>query len=204
MAKRIWVTADTHFGHLEAIGLFARPVAIDDVNGMDELLLDQINSRVNRRDHLLHLGDFTGPRVWKGAAGDESIGYANAIRQRIVCKTMDLVRGNHDPSRKRLKGIVDETHELFSFKGWSGGTDRVVCCHYPLRTWQGIFDGSMHLYGHTHGTFETVGRSIDVGVDCWEYGPVLLDEVLALIAQRIPPAREEILPRRQPMRACTL
>lgn len=103
MAKRIWVTADTHFGHTEAIGLFARPVAINDVRSMDELLIDRINSRVNRRDHLLHLGDFTGPRIWKGVEGEASMQYANDLRKRIVCETIEVVRGNHDPSRKRLK-----------------------------------------------------------------------------------------------------
>ena len=199
MAKRIWVTADTHFGHTEAIGLFARPVAINDVRSMDELLIDRINSRVNRRDHLLHLGDFTGPRIWKGAEGEVSMQYVKGLRERIFCEKIEVVRGNHDPSRKRLKKIFSDAHEILSFKGWAGGQERVVCCHYPLRTWQGIFDGAMHLYGHTHGAFESIGRSTDVGVDCWEYGPVLLDDVLARIAEQPAPKRAEIPPRRQAM-----
>ena len=166
MTGRVWVTADTHFGHAQATSLFARPVAIDDACAMDEFLLDRINSRVHRRDRLLHLGDFTGPRIWKGDEGKESVRYAAEIRARIACKSIELVRGNHDPARKRLKGLFDEVHEVLTFRGWSGGEDRVVCCHYPLRTWQGAFDGSMHLYGHTHGTCEAKGRSMDVGVDC--------------------------------------
>jgi calcineurin-like phosphoesterase family protein len=109
------------------------------------------------------------------------------------------VRGNHDPARKRLKKIFSDAHEILSFKGWAGGQERIVCCHYPMRTWQGIFDGAMHLYGHTHGAFESIGRSIDVGVDCWEYGPVLLDDVLARIVEQPAPKRAEIPPRRQAM-----
>ena len=201
MAKRIWVTADTHFGHADAIGLFARPLAINDVKSMDEFLLDRINTRVNRRDHLLHLGDFTGPRVWKGDEGEVSMRYATDLRERIVCETIEIVRGNHDPSRKRLKDLFDDAHELLTFKGWAEGQERIVCCHYPLRTWQGIFDGAMHLYGHAHGAFEALGRSTDVGVDCWDYGPVLLDDVLSRLSEQPPPDRHQIPPRRQPMRA---
>ncbi|MSR44543.1 MAG: hypothetical protein EXS15_04170 [Phycisphaerales bacterium] len=200
MAKRIWVTADTHFGHSEAIGLFARPVADGDVHSMDELLLDRINTRVQREDFLLHLGDFTGPRRWKGEEGALSMQFALDLRRRIYCKKIEILRGNHDPSCKRLRDIFDDAHDLHSFRGWTGGDERVVCCHYPLRTWQGIFDGAVHLYGHTHGTFEALGRSCDVGVDCFDYGPVLLDEVMARIVQQSSPAREESLPRRQAMR----
>ena len=40
MARRIWVTADTHFGHAEAIELFGRPFR--DVREMDGALLDAI------------------------------------------------------------------------------------------------------------------------------------------------------------------
>ncbi len=203
MAKRIWITADTHFGHEEAIGLFARPIAAGDVQGMDALLLDQINTRVARGDHLMHLGDFTGPRVWKGDEGEISMRYAAELRSRIFCKRMELVRGNHDPARKRIKELFDDVHDVHSFRGWSGGDERIVCCHYPLRTWQGIFDGAVHFYGHTHGTLEAVGRSCDVGVDCWQYGPVLLDELVERITSQMPPARSELLPRRQPMRTPT-
>ena len=37
MSARIWITADTHFTHAEAISLFARQVAAGDVAGMDDL-----------------------------------------------------------------------------------------------------------------------------------------------------------------------
>ncbi len=200
MSKRVWVTADTHFGHEEAIGLFARPVAAGDVEAMDALLIDRINARVGRGDLLLHLGDFTGPRSWKGEAGEASQRYVAELRARISCKRIELVRGNHDPARKRIREHFSDVHEMLSFRGWAGGEERIVCCHYPLRTWQGNFNGSVHLYGHTHGSLEAIGRSCDVGVDCWQYGPVLLDEVVARAIAAAPPARSEILPRMQPMR----
>ncbi|MBM4009219.1 MAG: hypothetical protein FJ285_06465 [Planctomycetes bacterium] len=201
MSARIWITADTHFTHTEAIGLFARPVAAGDVKGMDDLLIERINDRVAARDRLIHLGDFLGPRDWKGEGRKQTEADAHALRERICCKHIELVRGNHDPGPKRLRGLFEDVHQMLSIKGWSGGTERIVCCHYPLRTWQGIFHGAFHLYGHAHGAMPQQGRSCDAGVDCWDYGPVLLDEIIGGLAQVAQPALARIAARAQPMRA---
>ncbi len=203
MARRIFVTGDTHFGHVEAISLFARPVPLGDVAAMDEFLLERINRRVGKRDRLIHIGDFTGPMPWKGDEGRASMEYARGLRAKIACAKVELILGNHDPSPKRAREIFDDARRMMSWRGWSGGDERIICCHYPLRTWQGVFNGAMHLYGHMHGAFEPVGRSLDVGVDCWDYGPVPLDDVLAILAAIPSPRREECLPRRQPMRKVT-
>ena len=198
MAAQIWVTADTHFGHDEAIGLFSRPVR--DVREMDEMLLEGINSRVGKRDTLLHLGDFMGPMAWSGEDGDASVARARELRERIRCRRIELVRGNHDPRKRRFERIFDAVHDILSFRGWGGGNERIVCCHYPMRSWQGMWNGALHLYGHAHGAAEEVGRSCDVGVDCWELGPVTLDRVCHMLASRPKPARPADDAPRQPSR----
>jgi len=48
MGRRLWVTADTHFGEAEAISMFGRPFA--DAATMDAGLVEAINSVVGRRD----------------------------------------------------------------------------------------------------------------------------------------------------------
>ncbi|MSR28471.1 MAG: metallophosphoesterase [Phycisphaerales bacterium] len=181
-----WVTADTHFGQAEAIELFGRPFAPGDTKAMDELLLERINMRVGKRDRLIHLGDFTGPREWKGQEGRKSLKELRLLRKRIVCRQVELVVGNQDPSPKRARRVFEDARTMLTWRGWSGGSERIVCFHYPMRTWQGALSGAMHLHGHMHGRFPPLGRSRDVGVDCWEYGPVKLDEVLsALVATPI-------------------
>lgn len=199
MARQAWVTADTHFGHAEALRLFARPFA--DVQTMDDALVDRINERVGRRDILLHLGDFTGPMPWKGKEGKASVAYARAIRERLRCRRIELVRGNHDPARRGFRALFDAVHDILSFRGWPGGDDRVVCCHYPLRSWQGMRNGALHLYGHAHGAAPEEGRSCDVGVDCWELGPVPLERVCALLASRTPFAPPGVGTAGQPARS---
>jgi hypothetical protein len=52
-----------------------------------------------------------------------------------------------------------------------------VLCHYALRTWNGSHRGALRLYGHSHGGLAGDSQSVDVGVDCWDFRPVTLDEI---------------------------
>jgi len=54
----------------------------------------------------------------------------------------------------------------------------VVLCHYAMRTWDRSHYGSYHLYGHSHGKLERHGWSMDVGVDCFDFYPVSLRQVI--------------------------
>tara|TARA_R110000744_G_scaffold56820_1_gene119754 strand:+ start:13294 stop:14076 length:783 start_codon:yes stop_codon:yes gene_type:complete len=48
---------------------------------------------------------------------------------------------------------------------------KVVCCHYPILSWDEMYHGSWHLHGHEHGSIQTSwithnhGKILDVGVD---------------------------------------
>ncbi len=218
MARRIWITADTHFGHAQANTLFARPFA--DARQMDEVLIDAINRRVGRRDVLLHLGDFFGELDWesRGARRD-----ARALVQRIRCRRIELVRGNQDPPARSFARLFHSVHEMLDFRvpgvselallaasadrvdsearsvlGASPRPPRVVCCHYPLLQWRGFWKGALHFHGHTHGSIAETGRETDVGVDCWEYQPVALADLVQLLCARRSP--DSAFMRVQPMR----
>jgi calcineurin-like phosphoesterase family protein len=52
---------------------------------------------------------------------------------------------------------------------------RLILCHYPFRTWNGISKGSYNLHGHSHGRLTPMRRQVDVGVDVWEFRPISLD-----------------------------
>lgn len=182
MSERIFVTADTHFGHAAAIQQFARDFS--DVTAMDGGLLAAINDVVGPDDVLYHLGDFVGP-----VDGCSKTSHAEAMREQIACRRIMLVRGNHDPrGEKRFDRLFESVHDFLSMKGWSSGDatgeERLVLCHYAIRIWQGRHNGSLHLYGHSHGTLEEVGRSTDVGVDCWSLHPQPLEAVLSMLSER--------------------
>lgn len=166
----IFFTSDTHFGHAGAIKYCRRPFAT--VEEMDEELIRRWNAVVEPTDTIYHLGDLS----FKGKD------YTARILDRLN-GVMHLYRGNHD------KGFSDEwllkwfasVQDIGTIKvSIRGQVQRIVLCHYALRTWDMIHHGAWHLFGHSHGNMKVhIMPSLDVGVDCWSYAPVSIDEIVA-------------------------
>lgn len=156
----LFFTADTHFGHAGAIGLFRRPFAT--VAAMDAAMLDGWNARVSPADEVWHLGDVAIRRTPEQVA---------ALLDRLHGRK-HLVAGNNDPAALRaLPGwaSVGEFAELTEH--------RLVLCHYALRHWRGQSEGWMNLHGHSHGRLAPLPGQRDVGVDVWGFQPVTLEEL---------------------------
>ena len=83
----IWFTADTHFGHANVLRFTDRHERWNTIEQMDTGFVANINSCVAPGDDLYVLGDFS----FKLDAEQ-----ARAIRERIRCKNVHLVPGNHD------------------------------------------------------------------------------------------------------------
>lgn len=158
----IFYTADHHFGAGRIIELVNRPFG--SLEEMDDSLIKLHNERVERSDDVWFLGDF--------GHGDEK--YLSRIFNRLKGRK-HLVVGNHDrkevlrlnwSSAPRHKAVVKD----------QGRT--VVLSHYPERSWDKMYRGSFHHFGHTHGKLPGIGRSTDVGVDAWGFRPVTADETI--------------------------
>lgn len=63
------------------------------------------------------------------------------------------------------------------------GGMQIVLNHYSMRTWNKSHRGSYHLFGHSHGKISTYFRSFDIGVDCWGFSPVELEQVKQFFQQ---------------------
>jgi len=172
-----WFTSDTHWGHANIIKHCNRPFT--DVTEMDAVLLDNINSVVKTNDTLYHLGDFS----WKKTAA--------RYREKIRCRNVILILGNHDPQTKNGQPL-DILHEIFSQVFVvlrirpliSGSRQPIILSHYAMRTWHGSHRGSWNLHGHSHGTLPGNGsKSLDVGVDQHNYSPINLETVTNLMNQ---------------------
>lgn len=168
-AARVLFTADTHFGHGGALGLFRRPFA--SVAAMDEALVARWNEVVGPGDAVWHLGDF-GVRL-KPERAAELLSRLNG--------TKHLVAGNNDDAQ--IRGLT----------GWGSVQDyaeieldgrRLVLCHYPLRVWNGAARGALNLHGHSHGRLAPWPRQVDVGVDAWDFRPVPLAAILDRVGRR--------------------
>lgn len=162
----IWFTSDTHFGHDAIRRHCNRPFLSADE--MDHELVSRWNALVGPRDEVWHLGDF----VFRSAApvGD----YLARLRGR-----KHLIWGNHDNASARSNAGWASSQAMAELKF---GNHRIVLLHYAMRTWRGSHHGAFHLFGHSHGKMPGDRQSLDVGVDCWDFRPVSLDEILARMA----------------------
>lgn len=160
----VWFTADTHFGHAGALGRFKRPFA--SVGEMDEAIVARWNECVGPGDEVWHLGDFAY-RVRPERAA-ELLGRLNGRKH--------LILGNNDAAE--VARLSDWTSIGHYAEQELDGT-RLVLCHYPFRTWNGMYKGAYDLHGHSHGALAGLTRQVDVGVDVWDFRPVTLETVRA-------------------------
>ena len=70
------------------------------------------------------------------------------------------------------------------YKSLKIGKQKIILFHFPIRNWHHCYKGSIHLFGHSHGNTPDMGKSTDIGVDCWDYKPVHIDTILSLMKDR--------------------
>lgn len=169
--RNVWFTADFHLGHFNIIRYCKRPFA--GTQEMDAALIERVNSCVKPNDVLYFLGDFC-------LGNEEKVA---AYRQRIACKTIHFIEGNHDKTTRKLQHLFASWNVLSEIHV---ATQRIVLCHYAMRVWPHHAQGSWHLYGHSHGNLPDDGQSVslDVGVDTHDFRPWHFDELQTVMQMR--------------------
>lgn len=163
-------TADTHFQHGNIIKYCSRPFA--SAQEMDDVMFRNWAAVVQPNDAIYHLGD-----VFFGDA--ERV----LPRLRALPGKKYLIPGNHDPQKLAVLSEVFEIlpalTEISIPVARKDKHVRLALCHYAMRTWNNSHQGGrIMLYGHSHGRLPGNNLSLDVGVDCWGFQPVSLQEVL--------------------------
>jgi calcineurin-like phosphoesterase family protein len=160
----VWFTSDLHLGHRNIIRYCNRP--FDSVEDMDATLLANLNSKVRETDILYFLGDFC-----LGGADQ-----ARLYRDRIICRNIHMIEGNHDPTLRELTGAFCSWNQMAEIRA---GGQRIVLCHYAMRVWHHSSRGVWHFYGHSHGKLpdDPTSLSIDVGVDSHDFRPWHFHEI---------------------------
>ena len=170
--------SDTHWGHKNIIQYSNRP--FNSVEEMDEMLIKNWNERVGQNDTVYHLGDFAFTPY-------------DALKKtaRRLLGTKHLILGNHDKAIIQHRTDLVNSGTFASIQNYhelKAEGQFIVLFHYGQRTWNKSHRGSIHLYGHSHGSLPPFGKSVDVGVDCKEitsdYRPVSLDEVIKYMEKR--------------------
>ena len=166
-----YFTSDEHYNHQNIIKFCKRPFSCTEE--MTEMLIQNHNQIVKPTDETYHLGDI----FWKHTP----VWQANSILDRLNGKHY-LIWGNHDEVAKQVKPRFEWTKDLHTFKE---GKVNIVLCHYAMRVWYNQHYGSYCLYGHSHGQLpEDKSLSYDIGVDCWNYFPVSIEEVVAKMKKK--------------------
>jgi calcineurin-like phosphoesterase family protein len=197
--QKIWFTSDTHYDHKNICRATTQWKDSDnltrDFKSLDQMndeLVFWINNRVGQDDILFHLGDWS-------FNGFENI---RKFRERIVCKNVHLILGNHDHHIERnkdnIQSIFSSVNEYLSLDvKWdlnqtqmmlkTPNSARFVLMHYPIASWNGMNDGVIHLHGHVHLPKHlrvADGKAMDVGVDGNNMDPISMDEVLKIMSKQ--------------------
>jgi calcineurin-like phosphoesterase family protein len=159
---------------------------------MNDRIVAGLNASVGEDDILIHLGDFS-------FGGFENI---EIFRNRIDCKNIHLILGNHDSHIERNKGgvrklfksvndIVTLHVELYRESKKDSKIEHTFeLSHYPISSWKHMNDGVFLLHGHVHLDPEVrmsntnKGRYMDVGMDGNNMDPISMEEVLLLLGDK--------------------
>lgn len=121
----------------------------------DQWLIDLWNSQVNKGDLIYCLGDVSFGKL------DQTIEILKQLNGQII-----VVKGNHDKREDldKLKGmnLIANWHD---YKEITIEKQSICLFHFPISAWHKQGYGSFHAYGHSHGTFQNKGLSLDVGID---------------------------------------
>lgn len=133
-------------------------------------------------DHVINnINDIVGEDDLLISGGDWSFGGIDNVkltRDSINCKRIIHIFGNHDHNIRRHKDL----QQLFI---WCGdylelrvGKTLVNIFHYPIASFNEIGHDSVHIHFHSHGSFNSIGRSMDCGLDTNDLKPYKLDDVI--------------------------
>lgn len=192
-----WLTSDHHFDHTNIIKYTDRPFRT--AHEMNEELIARWNQVIQPGDSVYHLGDFCLGHI------ETAEYFFNRLNGWIY-----VIPGGHDQrwlkgiqDRVVLSGggtkrvLILEPLVTIKLKQFTLNERSVVLtlCHYPLRSWEQSHHGMPHVHGHVHNTWGritsssdvklppglTQGKSMDIGVDAWDFFPVNLEKTISLL-----------------------
>ena len=188
----VWIFSDPHYNHKNICRGTTNWRTIDGeipeeqtrdfttIEKMNESILNGINWNVGQDDILICLGDWS-------FGGFE---YIEEFRNRIVCKNVHLVLGNHDHHIERNKGNIQKLFTSVShYETLIIDKKTFRLFHYPIQSWNGMNDGNIHLHGHVHLPSNRKfgqGKKMDVGIDGHpEFRPYnIMREILPIMDKR--------------------
>lgn len=167
----VWIFSDPHYNHKNICRGTTNWRTLDGeipieqtrdfttLEKMNESILKGINENVGQDDILICLGDWS-------FGGFESI---EEFRNRIICRNIHLVLGNHDHHIERNREDIQRLFTSVShYETLIIDKKTFRLFHYPIQSWNGMNEGDIHLHGHVHLPQNRKfgqGKKMDVGID---------------------------------------
>ena len=143
--QTIYIISDTHFGEDDLKRAFPnRP--------SDDELVKLINSKVGKKDLLIHLGD----------VGD--LEYMKKIRGHKI-----LIAGNHESGLEKYKEVFDQV-----FSGALIIGEKLILSHEPIT----MIPWAFNFHGHNHAQKKNAPGHMNVCADVLGYVPAHLNSLL--------------------------
>ncbi len=167
----IYYTADTHFDDVGAITFYNRP--FKNVSEMNKAIIERWNQRVQDDDTVYILGD-----MFFDANNAENI--LKCLRGKKY-----LIIGNHDDLWMNSLNLDKYFNGVNLILEINIGNDNAVMCHYPMLSWNNVFNTYM-IHGHIHNNtmadyFPFILKRntiLNAGVDINKFTPVTFDELI--------------------------
>ena len=189
--RKVYITSDTHYGHkniCRGVTDWRLPDGgipmdqtrdFDTIEKMNERIIQNINSVVGEDDVLFHLGDWS-------FGGFENV---QKFRDRILCKEIHLILGNHDTHIENDRYNVQELFTSVNhYTKLMYKNNTFVLFHYPIASYDGLNKGHIHLHGHVHLPTNLrfgKGKKMDVGMDGHPtFGVYNMDEIIRIMDKR--------------------
>ena len=169
----IYFTGDQHFGHANIIKHCNRPFS--SVDEMDKSLLEKWNNRVKKNDTVYILGDLF---------------FRNAVPCEEYLQSMNgkkhLIVGNHDKGWMKKVDMNQYFETVASMVEIGDGARKLVLCHYPMMTWEGVAKGTYMIHAHIHNNtnadyfplLQKMPNILNAGVEINNYEPVTFETLV--------------------------
>jgi calcineurin-like phosphoesterase family protein len=188
---KVFFCSDTHFSHKNICrgvtewrlpdGSIPKSQTRDfqTIEQMNNAIVNNINSVVGQDDVLIHLGDWS-------FGGIENI---QKFRDRILCKEIHLILGNHDTHIENNRNNVQELFTSVNhYTKLMYNSKTFVLSHYPIQSWDGLNKGHIQLHGHCHLPTDLrfgKGKKMDVGMDGHPtFGVYNINEIVRIMDKR--------------------
>jgi calcineurin-like phosphoesterase family protein len=178
-SENIFWTSDLHIGHKNILKYNRQEFST--VEEMHEHIIEEWNKVVKPQDLVFNLGDVCLGNLENAA---DVLGSLNGFIYTITA--------NHDSEKSFNVFNTISDKQIYSdefLKEVKVDGVGVTMCHFPLVCWNKSEYGSIHVFGHAHGSIEGVGKSMDVGLDSakkliGEYRPFTHKEVCDILSKK--------------------